>query len=137
MQAIKRVFAKSQQQPETFRSDVGKEFLGKEVKQYPADCEIYQQVMRNEKESQLCREGYTDIKEENLQIPIPSQNRDTLMSYKNSWKGYNEGYHSGIKRVPFTINKENEVQVWAEQYLPKKSVKLTKIKFKFSEGNLV
>ena len=52
-------------------------------------------------------------------------------------EGYNEGYHSGIKRAPSTINKENEVQVWAEQYLPKKSVKKTKIKFKFSEGDLV
>ena len=52
-------------------------------------------------------------------------------------EGYNEGYHSGIKRAPSTINKENEVQVWAEQYLPKKSVKITKIKFKFSEGDLV
>ena len=52
-------------------------------------------------------------------------------------EGYNEGYHSGIKRAPSTVNKENEVQVWAEQYLPKKSVKITKIKFKFSEGDLV
>ena len=52
-------------------------------------------------------------------------------------EGYNEGYHSGIKRAPSTINKENEVQVWAKQYLPKKSVKMTKIKFKFSEGDLV
>ena len=50
LQAIKRVFAKSQQ-PETFQSDVGKEFLGKEVKQYLADCEIYQQVTRIEKKA--------------------------------------------------------------------------------------
>ena len=52
-------------------------------------------------------------------------------------EGYNEGYHSGIKRAPSTINKENKVQVWAEEYLPKKSVKKTKIKLKFSEGDLV
>ena len=29
LQAIKRVFAKNQQQPETFQSDAGKEFVGK------------------------------------------------------------------------------------------------------------
>ena len=41
LQAIKRVFVKSQQQPETFQSDAGKEFIGKEVKQYLADQKIY------------------------------------------------------------------------------------------------
>ena len=59
------------------------------------------------------------------------------MSYKNLWKVTMRATSSGIKRAPFTINKENEVQVWAEKYLPKKSVKITKIKFKFSVGDLV
>ena len=49
-------------------------------------------------------------------------------------EGYNESYHSGIKRAPTTINKENELQVWTEQYLPKKSDKIQKVKFKFSPG---
>ena len=52
-------------------------------------------------------------------------------------KGYNEGYHSGIKRAPSTVSKENEVQVWAEKYLWKKSTKMSKVKFKFSLGDLV
>ena len=49
--AIKNVFCKSKLQPETFRSDAGKEFIGKDVKKYLADCEIYQQVTRNEKKA--------------------------------------------------------------------------------------
>ena len=40
--AIKNVFRKSRLQPETFRSDAGKEFIGKDVKEYLADHEIYQ-----------------------------------------------------------------------------------------------
>ena len=40
LSAIKRVFAKSQQQPKTFQSDAGKEFVGKDIKQYLADHEI-------------------------------------------------------------------------------------------------
>ena len=52
-------------------------------------------------------------------------------------EGYNESYHSGIKRAPTTINKENELQVWTEQYLPKKSDKIQKVKFKFSPGDMV
>ena len=34
-----------------FWSDAGKEFVGKDIKQYLADCQIYQQVMRNEKKA--------------------------------------------------------------------------------------
>ena len=37
--AIKNVFHKSRLQPETFRSDAGKEFIGKDVKEYLADHE--------------------------------------------------------------------------------------------------
>ena len=62
LQAIKRVFAKSQQQPETFRSDAGKEFIGKEVKQYLADHEIYQQVMRNEKKANYAEQVIQTLK---------------------------------------------------------------------------
>ena len=32
LSVIKRVFAKSQQPPKTFRSDAGKEFVGKDIK---------------------------------------------------------------------------------------------------------
>ena len=49
--AIKNVFCKSRLQPETFRSNAEKEFIGKNVKEYLADCETYQQVTRNEKKA--------------------------------------------------------------------------------------
>ena len=52
-------------------------------------------------------------------------------------EGYNESYHSGIKRAPITINKKNELQVWTEQYLPKKSDKIQKVKLKFLPGDMV
>ena len=51
--------------------------------------------------------------------------------------GYNESYHSSIKQAPVNINKENEAEVWAQQYLPKKSKKMQKVKFKFARGDLV
>ena len=51
LNAIKNVFCKSRLHTETFRYDAGKEFIGKDVKEYLADCEIYQQVTRNEKKA--------------------------------------------------------------------------------------
>ena len=137
LQAIKRVFAKSQQQPETFRSDAGKEFIGKEVKQYLADHEIYQQVTRNEKKANYAERVIQTLKKKIYKYLYHHKTERYIDVLQELVEGYNEGYHSGIKRAPSTINKENEVQVWAEQYLPKKSVKITKIKFKFSEGDLV
>ena len=87
---IKNVFHKSRLQPETFRSDAGKEFIGKDVKEYLADHEIYQQVARNEKKYLYYHKTHKCI--------------DVLQELE---EGYNESYHSGIKRAPITINKEN------------------------------
>ena len=42
--AIKNYFHKRRLQPETFKSDAVKEFIGKDVKEYLADHEIHQQV---------------------------------------------------------------------------------------------
>ena len=127
LQAIKWVFAKSQQQPETFWSDAGKGFLGKEVKQYLADHEIYQQVTRNEKKANYAEQVIQTLKKKIYKYLYHHKTERYIDVLQELVEGYNEGYNSGIKRAPSTVNKENEVQVWAEQYLPKKSVKITKI----------
>ena len=48
-------------------------------------------------------------------------------------EGCNESYHSGIRRAPITINKENELQVCSEQYLPKKSDKIQRSSSNFHQ----
>ena len=116
---------------------MGKEFLGKEVKQYLADCEIYQQVMRNEKKANYAERVIQTLKKKIYKYLYHHKTERYIDVLQQLMEGYNQGYHSGIKKAPSTVNKENEVQVWAEQYLPKKSVKLTKIKFNFSECDLV
>ena len=44
-------FYKGRLQPGNLSSDAGKEFIQKDVKEYFADREIYQQVTRNEKKA--------------------------------------------------------------------------------------
>ena len=76
--------------------------------------------MRNEKKAQLCRASYTDIKENFFTNTYTiTKQRDILMCYKNLWKVTVRVYHSGIKRAPSTINKENEVQVLGRAISPK------------------
>ena len=135
--AIKNVFRKSRLQPETFRSDAEKEFIGKDVKEYLADCEIYQQVTRNEKKANYAERVIQTLKKKIYKYLYYHKTHKYIDVLQELVEGYNESYHSGIKRAPTTINKENELQVWTEQYLPKKSDKIQKVKFKFSPGDMV
>ena len=80
LQAIKRMLAKSQQQPETFRSDAGKEFIGKEVKQYLVDREIYQQVTRNEKKANYAEQVIQTLKKKIYKY-LYHHKTDILMCY--------------------------------------------------------
>ena len=131
------VFTKSKQQPETFCSDAGKEFLGKEVKQYLTDREIYQQITRNDKKANYAERVIQTLKKKIYRYLYHNKTHKYIDVLQSLVDGYNESYHSEINCAPSMINKENEVQVWAEQYLPKKSDKVKEIKFKFSPGNLV
>ena len=106
-----------------------KEFVGKEVKQYLAEHEIYQQVMRNEKKANYVEWVIQTLKKIIYKYLYHHKTERYIDVLHKLMEGYNEGYHSGIKRAPSTVNKENEVQVWAEQYLPKNSVKLAKINY--------
>ena len=106
--AIKNVFYKSILQPETFRSDAGKEFIGKDVKEYLADCEIYQQVTRNEKRPTMQRVIQT-LKKKIYKYLYYHKTCKYIDVLQELVEGYNESYHSGIKRAPITINKENEL----------------------------
>ena len=137
LKAIKMVFTKSKQQPETFRSDAGKEFLGKEVKQYLADREIYQQITRNDTKANYAERVIRTLKKKIYRYLYHNKTHKYIDVLQSLVDGYNENHHSGINCSPAMINKENEAQVWAEQYLPKKSEKVKEIKFKFSPGNLV
>ena len=135
--AIKNVFCKRRLQPETFRSDAGKEFIGRDVKEYLADCEIYQQVTRNEKKANYAERVIQTLKKKIYKYLYYHKTHKYIDVLQELVEEYNESYHSGIKRAPTTINKENELQVWTEQYLPKKSDKIQKVKLKFSPGDMV
>ena len=128
---------KSRLQPETFRSDAGKEFIGKDVKEYLADHEIYQQVTRNEKKTNYAERVIQILRKIFYKYLYYHKTCKYIDVLQELVEGYNESYHSRIKRAPITINKENELQVWTEQYLSKKSDKIQKVKFKFSPGDMV
>ena len=137
LNTIKNVFHKSRLHPETFTSDAGKEFIRKDVKEYLADHKIYQQVTRNGKKANYAERVIQTLKKKIYKYLYYHKTCKYIDVLQELVEGYNESYHSGIKRAPITINKENELQVWTEQYLPKKSDKIQKVKFKFLRGDMV
>ena len=107
------------------------------MKEYLADREIYQQVTRNEKKANYAERVIQTLKIKIYKYLYYHKTHKYIDVLQELVEGYNESYHSGIKRAPTTINKENELQVWTEQYLPKKSDKMQKVKLKFSPGDMV
>ena len=107
------------------------------MKEYLADREIYQQVSHSEKKANYAERVIQTLKKKIYKYLYHHKTRKYIDVLEDLVNGYNNNYHSGIKRAPSSIDKENEVDVWAQQYLPKKSQKVEKIKFKFSKGDMV
>lgn len=139
LHAIKNILRKSNTQPETFRSDAGKEFTGNPVKQYLADREIYQQVAYNTTKANYAERVIRTLKKKIFQYLYYKNTKRYIDVLQDLVAGYNENYHSSIKCAPSTVNKNNEAEIWARQYLPKDSSKMRnfKFKFKFNVGDLV
>ena len=90
------------------------------MKEYLADHEIYQQFTRNEKKAIYAERVIQTLKKSIYKHLYYHKTCKYIDVLQELVEGYNESYHSGIKRAPITINKENELHVWTEQYLPKK-----------------
>ena len=91
--AIKNVFHKSRLQPETFRSDAGKEFIGKDVQQYLADCKIYQQVTRNERKANYAERVIQTLKKKNYKYLFYHKTCKYIDVLQELVEGYDESYH--------------------------------------------
>ena len=79
--------------------------------------------MRNEKKANYAEWVIQTVKKKNYKYLYHHKTERYIDVLQELVEGYNEGYHSGIKRAPSTVNKENEVQVWAEKYLAKSQSK--------------
>ena len=118
LRAIKQVLMDSRSQPETFRSDAGKEFVGKEVKNYLADREIYQQIARNEHKANYAERVIRTLKKKIYKYLYANKTKRYIDVLDDLVEGYNNSYHSSIKCAPSSVNKHNQYKVWVDQYIP-------------------
>ena len=140
LKAIKKAFGESRSQPETLRSDEGKEFTGKEIRKYLADREIYQQIARNEHKANYAERVIRTLKKKIYKYLYSNKTERYIDELENFVDGYNNSYHSGIKSAPSSVNKHNQHKIWVQQYIPEPRNKVDqhkKKKHKFQVGNLV
>lgn len=136
-EAIRRIMRKSGQQPDTFRTDAGKEFLGVAVSKFLEDREIYHQVSRNEKKANYAERVIQTIKKKIYRYLYHKVTERYIDILQDLVEAYNDNYHSSIKCAPSAVTKENEVQIWADQYLKVEPKTFKKVKFKFMRGDQV
>ena len=137
VRAIKAIFNRSHQQPETFRSDAGKEFLAHQVRDFLAERDIYQQVTRNEKKANYAERVIQTLKKKMYRYMYYHITERYIDALSDMVSGYNDNYHSSIKCAPSAVNKENEIELWAQLYIPEPTDKIKKVNYKFSVGDLV
>ena len=137
LKALKKVMTRSGRQPDTFRSDAGKEFLGKNIADYLAEREMYQQVTRNDKKANYAERVIQTLKKKMYRYMYYHLGNRYIDVLQDLVAGYNDNYHSGIQCAPSAVTKENEIELWAQQYLPEPTGQVKKTHFKFHVGDLV
>ena len=139
LDGLKNIIRRSKRQPETFRSDAGKEFTGKLMKNFLADREIYQQVTYNEVKANYAERVIRTLKKKIYTYLKFKRGERYIDILSDLVAGYNANYHSSIKCAPNMVTKENEAEIWGEQYLRANntSAKRKEFKFKFNLGDMV
>ena len=131
--AIKNVFRKSRLQPETFRSDAGKEFIGKDVKEYLADCEIYQQVTRNEKKANYAERVIQTLKKRFTNTCITIKHTNILMCYKSWWKGTMKAIIQGLEEHQQLSTKRMNCKCGLNNTFPRNQTKYKRSSLNFHQ----
>ena len=138
LKAIKEALRQSYpNQPETIRTDAGKEYVGKEVEDYLHDRDIHHQVSRNELKANYAERVIRTMKKKIYKYLYHNKTQKYIDALPDLVAGYNSSFHSSIKQAPNTVTNKNESEVWAEQYMSEPSEVPQKVVFKFSPGQYV
>ena len=137
LRAFKKAMKESQSQPETLRTDAGKEFLGSQVRDYLADREIYQQIAKNEHKANYAERVIRTLKKKIYKYLYSNKTQRYIDVLQDLVDGYNNSFHSGIKCSPSSVTKDNQHTVWVQQYMSRKGNIKPPTQFQFQVGDLV
>ena len=138
----------SPRKPMKIRTDPGGEFVNGTMKKWFDHHNILHSVTHNEVKANYVERLIKTIKSKVVKLFQHQNNFKFVMYLDDIMDSYNHTYHRSIKRRPAQVNKSNELEVYAQQYIepllktPKKKKKTSKKKskkssFRFKVGDQV
>jgi hypothetical protein len=126
------------------RTDQGKEFLNARMEGYTKEVVVQHFHTQNEVKANYAERAIRTLKNIIYRMINSTNSNRYIDQLPNLVHNYNHSAHRSLNdRTPASITKENEVAVWREMYLDKKTSKKRKKrkteagKFKFRVGNTV
>ena len=128
-----------QNKPDNIRSDKGGEFTGTKIKKYFQDNNINHFVTQNDQiKSNYIERLNRTLKNKLFKYMYHNQTHRYLDVINDIVNSYNNTTHASINMKPKDVNKQNELNLWARQYLKQgKKKKLRKPFYQYNIGDYV
>ena len=103
--------------PQKVRTDPGGEFANRIMKKWFDDHHILHSVTHNEMKANYVERLIKTIKSRIVKYFNFKNTHEYVSQLDDFMEGYNDTYHSGIKMKPSSVNKNNELMLWQQQYV--------------------
>ena len=138
VQGFNHIFQNTHRRPTLLRTDKGKEFTNRWVKQLLKKQGIYAYTTKNETKANYAERVIRTLKGLMYRYFIHHQTYAYLPVLQDLVSNYNHRPHTSLKGVsPSAINKENEANIWKYMYIDSLKLGKTKKTYKFEIGNKV
>ena len=139
VKGLKRLFDTGRK-PKLLRTDRGREFVNKAVKDFLNLHNVKFFTSHNETKANFSERAIKTVKGKLFKYLYANQTFKYYKVLDSIVNAYNNSYHSSIKMKPGEVDKNNESALWKQQYLPpvEKHIKPATLKrYKFSPGDYV
>lgn len=133
LQAFQNIFKNTQRRPTLLRTDKGKEFTNRWVKQFLKKQNIYAYTTKNETKANYAERVIRTLKGLMYRYFIHHQTYIYLPILQDLVSNYNHRPHTTLKgQSPVNINKRNEAKLWKQMYIDTLNLaKMKKRKYNF------
>jgi len=129
---------KTKRIPDKIRSDKGTEFSNKTIKNLFKKYNITHFVTHNEVKANYAERGIQTIKGKIMRFLRAKQSHRWIEALPSITNSYNQSFHRSIKKIPASVSKKDENELWETLYLKQKKQPPSKRKvYKFEIGDFV
>ena len=136
--AFKKIFESTNRRPSCLRTDNGKEFINRRLKQYFKELSIKPFTTKNETKANYAERVIRTIKSLLYRFFLHKQTYRYVNIMQDVVANYNKKPHKSLHfKSPSQINKQNEAVVWKKMYVDTAERRMQIIKYKLNIGDQV